>query len=325
MGMRSSVRKTQGPVRKNKQAETGDIIIQETGATAPVDRNSTEEIIKRFQGYQPEKIESVAAVGPTEMQETLAQRKSGLAGYQAPELEAMRAQMAAGQQAGQQQRERALQAALAKQGIRGGAAASLQAQAAQQAYREKGQMDTDMLLKQAERQRQALGEYEQGVQGALGFAQKGQFADLARNLAMEQVLSSKDIAKLQAEATKDYGESMKEAAQEEGKIICTELHEQGLMSKDVFEADQAFGKLQDAQTMAGYHVWARPIVKLMKKSKLFTWVVHKIATPWAEQMAFEMGIVERPNFVGMIMMKAGLPACHFIGGLIVKKEKAHGY
>lgn len=325
MGKRSSVRQVQGGQQKRTANGKQAAVATYPGTNTPITGQDPYSIIQRFEGYRPEEIKSVAAVGPQEMQETLAQRKSGLAGYQADELEAMRAQMAAGQQAGQQQRDRALQAALAKQGIRGGAAASLQSQAAQQAYREKGQMDTDMMLKQAERQRQALGEYEQGVQGSLGYAQKQQFADLARNLSLEQVLAGKDIASMQASAAKDYGTKMVEAAEAKDKIICTELHDQGLMSKEVFEADQRFGKLQDAQTMAGYHVWARPIVKLMKKSKLFTWVVHKIATPWAEQMAFEMGVLDRPSLIGTVMMAVGLPACRLIGGLIVKKEKAHGY
>jgi hypothetical protein len=298
---------------------------QVTTGSAGMTPEQIAELQKRFEGYKPEEIKRVADVGPEEMKDILARRQSALAGFQAPELAAMQAQMALGQQAGQQQRERALQAALAKQGIRGGSAASLQAQAAQQAFREKGQMDTEMMLRQAQRQREALGEYEGGVKGSLDFAQKQQFADLARNLSMEQIIAAQQAAALQAEATKSYGESMAEASKEKGKVICTELYEQGLMTKEVFEADQRFGSLQDAETMAGYHIWAKPIVKLMKQSKLITWVVHKIATPWAKQMAFEMGVIDRPSLIGTVMMTVGLPVCRFIGGLIVKKEKAHGY
>jgi hypothetical protein len=142
---------------------------------------------------------------------------------------------------------------------------------------------------------------------------------------MEQLLSGQDIAAKQATAAESYATKMAEAAEDKGKIICTELHRQGLMTKKVFEADQAFGKLQDMQTIAGYHLWAKPIVNLMKKSKVFTWIVHKVATPWAEQMAFEMGVMDKPNTIGAIMMRVGIPVCSFIGSMIAKREKSHGY
>lgn len=145
-----------------------------------------EETKTRFEGYKPSKIESVAETGPVEFKDILARRKAALEGYQAPELAAMQAQMATGQQAGQQQRQRALQAALAKQGIRGGAAAALQAQQGQQAYREKGAMDTEMMLKQEQRKREALGEYGTEVGGAYDREQRRQLQDLAVNLAAEQ-------------------------------------------------------------------------------------------------------------------------------------------
>jgi hypothetical protein len=103
MGKRSSVRQVQGGQQKITANGKQAAVATYPGTNTPITGQDPYSIIQRFEGYRPEEIKSVAAVGPQEMQETLAQRKSGLAGYQAPELEAMRAQMAAGQQAGQQQ------------------------------------------------------------------------------------------------------------------------------------------------------------------------------------------------------------------------------
>lgn len=286
-----------------------------------------EDIRKRFQGFQQAPIQSLAGTGPAEMQDILKRAQEGLAGYNAPQLAALQAQMAGGQQSAQQQRERALQGVLARQGIRGGAAASLQAQAGQQAAREKATMDTEMLMKQAQKQEQALGTYASAVQGSLQAEEARRFQQQALNLAAEQQVAAAEAARRQAEATTKYGESMERASEKKGKIICTELYEQGLMSREVYLADQEFGQnltLNDPEVMIGYHAWARPITRLMRKSALFTRVVFHIATPWAKQMAYELGVIERPNFIGSILMKCGLPLCRMIGKLARRKAVQHG-
>lgn len=315
--MWEAAQKAAADMEADKQREA-----QESAAAAEAEkqRKATmlQETQERFQGYTPEQIASVKGTGPQEVQDILAQRERGLAGYQAPELEAMRAQMAAGQQAGQQQRERALQAALAQRGIQGGSAAALQAQLAQQAYREKGQADTEMLLRQAERQRQALGEYEQGVMGSYQMAQERQFQELATKLAAEQAYQAQLGLEAAQKEAETFATGQKEAAKE-GKVICTELYHQGLMDKAIYEADQAFGKMQDAEVMIGYHTWALPVVRLMKRSKAATWLAHKIATPWAKHMAWEMGVGDRANFIGFVLMSVGLPVCRIIGRMVGKK------
>jgi hypothetical protein len=295
-------------------------------AQEPTQQQKDEEVRQRFAGLTPEAITSVAGAGPSELQETLAQRKDMLQGFSAPQLAAMQAQMAGGQQAGQQQRERALQAALAKQGIRGGAAASLQSQAAQQAYREKAAMDTDMLMKQAAKQEQALGAYEQGVMGAYQMAQERQFQEMAAKLAAEQQIAALEASRLQAEATTQYGKDVK-AASKDGKIICTELHRQGLMPTEIYEADQAFGRQlveSDPEVLVGYYAWAEGAVELMKRSKFWTAVAYVIATPWAKQMAFEMGVLPKPNLTGWVIMSVGMPICRMIGRLKSKKAVQNG-
>jgi hypothetical protein len=285
-------------------------------------QKAAEDIRKRYQGYIPEEIKSVEKVGPSELQDVLARQKAGLEGYSAPQLAAMQAQMAQGQQAAQVARERALQAALAKQNIRGGAAASLQAQLGMQAGRERAAQDTEMMLKQAAKQEEALKGYREGVLGSLDIAQRKQFTDLATKLAAEQAAAAEAASRRQQAGIESYGESMSKASR---KIICTELYHQGLMPIEIYEADQKFGEQllkSDPEVMRGYHMWAVGVVNLMKKSKAMTYVVKWIATPWSKHMAHQMGVVEKPNYVGACLMYAGLKFCRFVSKF-QKKEVSH--
>jgi len=92
------------------------------------------------------------------------------------------------------------------------------------------------------------------------------------------------------------------------KVICTELYEQGLLSESIYEADDAFGKIlyiNDPEVMEGYHLWAKPVVKLMQNSKLATHLAAIITRPWAKQMAYEMGAHEKGSIIGKILMETG--------------------
>lgn len=112
------------------------------------------------------------------------------------------------------------------------------------------------------------------------------------------------------------------------KIICTKLHELGLMPHHIFAADQAFGeqlKKTDPEVYEGYVRWASVIVsgmegtapdfmlwvnkadrKEVEKKATIKWA-QKVAKPWSEHMAYLMGIVPEDNNVGRLIMKMGKP------------------
>lgn len=101
-----------------------------------------------------------------------------------------------------------------------------------------------------------------------------------------------------------------------GTVICTELKRQGLLNKKTYEADKEFGRMiQEIRPdiYKGYLRFANPIVKLMKKSKLFTWIVNIFAQPWAKEMAYVMGAREKGSFLGRFIMNTGLTLCEFLG------------
>jgi hypothetical protein len=118
------------------------------------------------------------------------------------------------------------------------------------------------------------------------------------------------------------------------KIICTKLYELGLMDKDIYLADQAFGaKLLETNPdiYNGYRAWAEIVVDWMSGQgpKMMPWMsaeefsvaarnwsiswAQDIATPWAEEMAFVMGQKEKGSLTGKMITAAGIPICKAVG------------
>jgi len=124
-----------------------------------------------------------------------------------------------------------------------------------------------------------------------------------------------------------------------GKIICTELYKLGLMDNAIYAADQQFGRIlaqKQPEVMLGYHTWAGIVVDWMRGAgpDMFFWVkdpvekawrtkewstkwAYEIATPWAEEMAYQMGIRESGSITGKALMGVG----KFVSGLVGKFAK----
>jgi len=100
---------------------------------------------------------------------------------------------------------------------------------------------------------------------------------------------------------------------ESGTVICTELHRQGLIDDETYEADERFGKKQDLDVMVGYHSWGIPLAGLMRKSEVVTWIIKPIALAWAENMAYKEGITKKKNLLGALIHSIGVPVCRAIG------------
>jgi hypothetical protein len=137
-----------------------------------------------------------------------------------------------------------------------------------------------------------------------------------------------------------FGANPREAAEGQGggggggKIICTKLYELGLMSKEIYEADQAFGAdlvKSHPDIYNGYRAWAEIVVDWMDGNgpNMMPWLseqrrreitqqwstswAQEIATPWAEEMAYQMGRRESGNATGKAIMAVGTPICKVVG------------
>lgn len=100
-----------------------------------------------------------------------------------------------------------------------------------------------------------------------------------------------------------------------GSIICTELCEQGYISKNIVDLDgQHRVQYIDDATYRGYVMWAKYVVKLMKRSKTFTWIIAPLGKAWAYEMASRMDSSIKGSLLGKIEMMIGAPICKWLGG-----------
>lgn len=89
-------------------------------------------------------------------------------------------------------------------------------------------------------------------------------------------------------------------------VICTELFQQGYMSREAYLADAKFGlrlNRNHPEAMKMYRTLAKPVVRLMQQSNCFTEVVYFIATPLLKHMEYVEGLEKNDNFPGWILYK----------------------
>jgi hypothetical protein len=156
---------------------------------------------------RPEVIKSISETEllPDEVKAALRAREAGLAGFSAPELAAQRSQMGLVQGAAEKARQRALMAAMARSGLRGGAAAAMTQRGAQMAAQERAAQGQELFLRDIAQKQAARDAYEKTLGGALGQAKQQQFMGLAADITGQQLGSQERIAGRQAEAIEKYG------------------------------------------------------------------------------------------------------------------------
>ncbi|MCM8763489.1 MAG: hypothetical protein NC927_00140 [Candidatus Omnitrophica bacterium] len=96
-------------------------------------------------------------------------------------------------------------------------------------------------------------------------------------------------------------------------VICTELYRYGFIPEHIYEADARYGASLPRQVIRGYHLWGKPIARMMQKSRVFAYFVYILARPWIQQMAYEMGATDRGSKLGKLMIKIGEPFCAYLG------------
>jgi hypothetical protein len=224
------------------------------------------------------------------------------------EEQAQRAQLARQLMSQQQAAQRQLAQAQARAGVRGGGAAAQQARLARQL--------------EAERSAQEEAGFLTRRQFNIQQAQREQFANVATELARRNLMASLRGAQLQSEAAKEFGrQQIAAAGGGGGTVICTELAKQGYLSEVTMQADKTFGQVMlvtNPEVMIGYWKLASPIVFLMKKSKVITYLVSLIAKPWAKQMAYEVGVASKGNLLGKAVMTVGIRFCRMLGKRALK-------
>jgi hypothetical protein len=99
-----------------------------------------------------------------------------------------------------------------------------------------------------------------------------------------------------------------------GRVICTHFVKTEAMSKRLWELDVQFTASRlSAPTIHGYHLWAIPYVRLMRKHTWAEWIMLPLATWRANEIAFQMGECASPSYRGKLVRLVGEPLCYCLG------------
>ena len=113
------------------------------------------------------------------------------------------------------------------------------------------------------------------------------------------------------------------------KVICTALHDLGILADDIYNLDVEFGQRVNSEDPAlgdGYRAWATPVAEYIKGSSLGSRVVRAVVAPIAKSWAAQMAHVMRPeeyksNICGRLIMAVGHPICRSIGKCLIAKTE----
>jgi len=101
------------------------------------------------------------------------------------------------------------------------------------------------------------------------------------------------------------------------KVICGELNHQGIMDDATYQGDLQYQREHVHNfTKAGYLLWARPLVKLMRRSKIVTKIVTPPAMAWAKEMAKRSVGHGNGSVAGKIMLFTLAPVCTVLGAIL---------
>lgn len=105
------------------------------------------------------------------------------------------------------------------------------------------------------------------------------------------------------------------------RVICTHFYQKGMLSRELWRADMEYTLKHLPQSMVnGYHLWAIPYVRLMRKSPLAEKLMYPIAYHRAREIAYQMGYLEKGSMRGKICRAILEPICLFLG-LFTKEHK----
>ena len=108
------------------------------------------------------------------------------------------------------------------------------------------------------------------------------------------------------------------------KIICDLLYHQGYLPKEIWEADEKFGRLMlktNKKGMFGYLTWAKPVVNFLTKNPQYSKYFYLITKPWSEHMAYMMGVLPEDNKLGKVIHYIGNKFSLVVYELITSKKR----
>lgn len=105
------------------------------------------------------------------------------------------------------------------------------------------------------------------------------------------------------------------------RVICTYFYGKGLIEKDLWRADLEFTRDHlSGQMVRGYHFWAIPYVRLMRRSKIAENIMLPIARSRAVELAYQMGVQDKGSVLGKIVRLTLEPLSFVIGAFVSEQD-----
>jgi hypothetical protein len=234
----------------------------------------------------------LGAMSKGSLQQTAMRARQGLTGEERAEV-----------RAGYGTAKRQTAASLGQAGVRGPAAVSAQKQLSREASFDEARLASSMRRSSERDFESDVGKRQLGTeatrfgQAQLGLGEQQTNAQLAMANAPEVLAKEGVLGSTFGALT----------------VICTELHRQGYISGEIYEADQQYADSVDRDIYNGYYLWAKHVAKGMRTSKLLTYIVKPIAIAWATETAFRLGKSPHGSKFGKLFKNLGEPMCGLIG------------
>ncbi len=102
-----------------------------------------------------------------------------------------------------------------------------------------------------------------------------------------------------------------------GKVICTELYNLGIMSKETYEMDVKYAAEHfSREALNGYQAWAISVVKVMRTNSEVKEKVIPLVNDLMEEIAYRSGKSETGNEIGRLFLDEAIPHFERIGKYI---------
>lgn len=235
-------------------------------------------------------------------------------------MDAMRSKMAS--QMGRAERMAGMKMGGAMGGAKGAAAMAQTRSLQAQGMMGRANLERDLFLQNEQAKMQGLQGMERGLSGEQAAIQGMQSAtdsyttslgavkqfDIAQattekqlrgsmGMQYEQMASAERAAEKAAQAQIAAADAQKSSGI---TVVCTEMHRQGLIDTETWEANQGFGKYLyqvDPYGYFGYIAWGLPLSKAMSKSKLLTKVVTPFMKGWINYIAGEETLFNKTMYI----------------------------
>ena len=97
----------------------------------------------------------------------------------------------------------------------------------------------------------------------------------------------------------------------DSKVICTALKDMGLLDKELWQHDGAYGRTLPLETRQGYWAWGVPTAKFIRKNRWAAKAIRPVVTEVAKEMAHRVGY-GKGSKLGATLLYVGLPMCRVI-------------